>query len=50
MVNAGHAAAIAKMLPKPSASVAQLLRLVVSMHSQFKSHMEFGAVYQKMIA
>jgi len=50
MVNAGHVAAIAKMLPKLFAVAAQYLMLVASTHSQCKNLMESGAVYPKMIA
>jgi hypothetical protein len=50
MVNAGHVAAIAKMLPKLFAVAAQYLMHVASTHSQCKSLMESGAVYLKMIA
>jgi hypothetical protein len=50
MVNAGRVAAIAKMLLKPFASVAQFLMHAASTHSPFKSLMESGVVYLKMIA
>jgi hypothetical protein len=50
MVNAGHVAAIAKMLPKLFAVAVRFLMLAANMHSQCKSLMESGAVYPKMIA
>jgi hypothetical protein len=50
MVSADHDAAIVKMLLKPFALVARFLKLAANMRSQFKSLMESGAVYLKMIA
>jgi hypothetical protein len=50
MANAGHVAAIAKILPKLFAVAVRFLMLAANMHSQCKSLMESGAVYLKMIA
>jgi hypothetical protein len=50
MESADLADVTARTQRKLSAHHAQLLLHAVHMHLQFKSHMEFGEVYQKMTA
>jgi hypothetical protein len=50
MENVAHAVAIARTLPRLFAQHVQLLLHAVHTHLLCKSHMEFGAVFQKMIA
>jgi hypothetical protein len=50
MENVGHVAVIVRMQRRQSALPVRYFNVVATTLSQFKSHMEFGAVYLKMIA
>jgi hypothetical protein len=50
MESADRAVAIVKIQQKPFVHHVQSLQHAVRTHLQYKSHMEFGEVFQKMIA